>query len=97
MIGASSIGAGGRGLGVLLTFIPLFLVNGLNYAGDDVLFGFYCAWTYAIGALWVAAIGAAIDRGGFTMAWIITAITYLGAAGCIFLSRDDNRETASAR
>jgi MFS family permease len=180
LIGASSIAAGGRGLGVVLTFVPLFLINGLHYSREtvgvlytvmlvgsvvgpvaasrlsdrlgrksillasfvlstvttvafmattgedtplavvavilflmgafvfiespviqsymadtvpagqrDVLFGFYFAWAYAIGAIWVYAIGAAIDWGGFGMAWTITAASYLGAAACILFSSEE--------
>jgi MFS family permease len=186
LIGASSIGAGGRGLGVVLTFIPLFLINGLGYAPElvgvlytimligsvvgpvlaarlsdrmgrraillasfllsalttvifllvvgeatplpitavllffmgafvfiespviqsymadtvpagqrDVLFGFYFAWVYAVGALWVFAIGAAIDWGGFGLAWTITSLSYLGAAVCIFVSREEAASQAA--
>lgn len=36
LIGASSIAAGGRGLGVVLTFVPLFLINELHYARETV-------------------------------------------------------------
>lgn len=180
LIGASSIAAGGRGLGVLFTFVPLYLVNGLgltpaavgtlytimlvgsvvgpmaagqlsdrygrkaillgslalstattvvlastdapeisflgllfffmgafvfaespliqSFLADsvpsgqrDLLFGFYFAWVYGVGALWVSFIGALIDRAGFGPAWWVVAGSYVGAALLVLNSREGTR------
>jgi MFS family permease len=69
--------------------IQSYMADTVPAGQRDVLFGFYFAWVYAIGAVWVFAIGAAIDWGGFSMAWTITALSYLGAAACILFSRED--------
>jgi len=178
LIGASSIAGAGRGLGVLLTFIPLYLTNDQHYsptavgifytimlvgtvlgpvaAGQlsdrygrktilmatyglsflvtaafalsgnpvapvlgivlflmgafvfcespliqsymadsveagkrDVLFGFYFAWTYAMGALWVPLVGTLIDRIGFSATWLLIAVSYLGGALMVQQSREN--------
>jgi len=178
LIGASSIAGAGRGLGVLLTFIPLYLANDLHYpatavgifytlmllgtvlgpitAGQlsdrfgrkavlmctyalstlvtvvfalatspaasllgvvlflmgafvfcespliqsymadsveagkrDVLFGFYFAWTYGLGALWVPLVGLLIDQFGFSATWLLIAVSYLGGALMVQQSRED--------
>jgi MFS family permease len=180
LIGAASIAAGGRGLGVLLTFVPLYLINTLGYppttvgvlytvmllgsvagpmlagqASDrfgrkavlltsltlstvttillaasgtppvpvlalllflmgafvfvespviqsymadsvasgkrDVLFGFYFAWVYAVGAIWLTAIGLVVDKLGFSSAWLLMAASYLGAALFVLQSREEAR------
>lgn len=68
--------------------IQSFLADCAPAGERDVLFGFYFAWTFAVGAVWLALIGVLIDQAGFTPAWWLMAASYLGAILCILPTRE---------
>jgi MFS family permease len=54
----------------------------------DAIFSLYFAVAFGIGAVWAAAVGAALGRLGFAMVFVIMAATYLAAGICVWLMHE---------
>ena len=65
------------------------MADSVESGNRDVLFGFYFAWTYAMGALWVPLVGTLIDHFGFSATWLLIAVSYLGGALMVQQSREE--------
>jgi MFS family permease len=68
--------------------LQAFLADEAPTPERDAVFSLYFAIAFGVGALWAAAVGAALGRLGFTPVFTIMALTYLAAAGCVFLMRE---------
>jgi MFS family permease len=63
----------------------------------DALFSLYFAVAFGIGALWAAAVGAALDRIGYQAVFTIMVVSYLAAALCVLAMRETLRRPAMRR
>jgi MFS family permease len=68
--------------------LQTFLADESPIASRDPIFSLYFAVAFGIGALWAAAIGAALSRLGFAPVFVIMAITYLLSAVCVLAMRE---------
>lgn len=68
--------------------LQAYLADAAPEGERDAIFSLYFAVAFGIGALWAAAVGAALGRLGFTTVFIIMATTYLLAGACVLMMRD---------
>ena len=68
--------------------LQAFLADEAPAAERDAVFSLYFAVAFGIGALWAAAIGAALGRLGFPTVFAIMAATYVAAGLCVLLMRE---------
>ncbi|HZT07371.1 MAG TPA: MFS transporter [Chloroflexota bacterium] len=74
--------------------VQTFAADSVAAGERDILFGFYYAWVFAVGAGWIALIAALIDRVGFEPVWGLIAASYLASALLILLARETRRGAA---
>jgi MFS family permease len=68
--------------------LQTFLADEAPPGERDAIFSLYFAVAFGIGALWAAAIGAALGTLGFARVFGIMAATYLTAGCCVVLMRE---------
>lgn len=68
--------------------LQAFLADEAPATERDAIFSLYFAVAFGIGALWAAAIGAALGRLGFATVFAIMAATYVAAGLCVLLMRE---------
>lgn len=68
--------------------LQAFLADEAPAAERDAIFSLYFAVAFGIGALWAAAVGAALGRLGFVTVFTIMAVTYLLAGACVVMMRE---------
>ena len=68
--------------------LQAFLADEAPAAERDAIFSLYFAVAFGIGALWAAAVGAALGRLGFATVFTIMAVTYMLAGGCVVMMRE---------
>ena len=80
----------GMGLIVYLEspLLQAYLADEAPAGERDAIFSLYFAVAFGIGALWAAAVGAALGRLGFAAVFSIMATTYVAAGICVWLMRD---------
>jgi MFS family permease len=85
-----AIALGAMGLVVYLEspLLQAFLADEAPASERDAIFSLYFAVAFGIGALWAAAVGAALGPLGFETVFAIMAATYLLAGGCVYLIRE---------
>jgi MFS family permease len=74
--------------------LQTFLADEAPPGERDAIFSLYFAVAFGIGALWAAAIGAALGTLGFGRVFAIMAATYLTAGGCVLLMREHRPQPA---
>jgi MFS transporter, FSR family, fosmidomycin resistance protein len=68
--------------------LQAYLADAAPEGERDAIFSLYFAVAFGVGALWAAAVGAAIGPLGFPTVFIIMATTYLLAGACVALMRE---------
>ena len=71
--------------------LQAFLADEAPALERDAIFSLYFAVAFGIGALWAAAIGAAVGPLGFPTVFAIMATSYIAAGLCVLLMREGNR------
>lgn len=61
--------------------------DGVQGANSRMAFGMYFAIAYGVGSLWLAGIGAIIDRAGFHAAFFSMAASFVVAGAVVLLAR----------
>ena len=68
--------------------LQAYLADAAPQRERDAIFSLYFAVAFGVGALWAAAIGAALGRLGFQTVFIVMATTYLLAGACVVMMRE---------
>ena len=68
--------------------LQAFLADEAPAGERDAIFSLYFAVAFGIGALWAAAVGAALGPLGFAAVFAIMAATYIAAWFCVLLMRE---------
>jgi MFS family permease len=74
--------------------LQTFLADEAPPGERDAIFSLYFAVAFGIGALWAAAIGAALGTLGFARVFAIMAATYVTAGCCVLLMREQSPHVA---
>ena len=70
--------------------LQAYLADAAPQRERDAIFSLYFAVAFGVGALWAAAVGAALGRLGFTTVFLIMATTYLLAGACVVMMRESD-------
>jgi MFS family permease len=71
--------------------LQAYLADAAPLRERDAIFSLYFAVAFGVGALWAAAVGAALGQLGFPTVFIIMATTYLLAGACVVMMRESDR------
>ena len=71
--------------------------DGIQGANPRTAFGVYFAIAYGVGSLWLAGIGAIIDRAGFQAAFFAMAASFVAAGAVVLIARRAPEGQASSQ
>lgn len=83
------------GLGLIVygesPLLQTFVADEAPVAERDALFSLYFAVAFGVGSLWAAGMGVALERLGYGTVFVIMAVSYVAAAACVALTREQAR------